>query len=174
MVDVKTESEIKQSNVGQSYVISINKEGEWFYNGAEIIHPKVLRIFNDALARDGSGVFYMTVEGDYATVVVEDAPFVVRRISPVTEGDDVIGFVGKLSDDTYEPIDLRTVEIDENNVPYCAVKRGEEKKRGRLTARFSTTAYYALAEYIDYDEAGDSYYIMLKSKRFDIPYSGGD
>jgi hypothetical protein len=173
MAEGKTEPGTGHSQVGQNYIISINKEGEWFYNGAEIIHPKVLRIFNDALSIDESGVFYMTVEGDYATVVVEDAPFVIKRVSPVFDGDDVIGFVGKLSDDTYEPIDLRTVEIDENNVPYCAVKRGEEK-RGRLTARFSSTAYYAFAEYIDYDEANDSYFIMLKSRRFDIPYFGGD
>ncbi|MBN1573762.1 MAG: DUF1285 domain-containing protein [Deltaproteobacteria bacterium] len=173
MTEGKMDSDIEKSYVEQNYVISINKEGEWFYNGAEIIHPKVLRIFNDALARDENGVYYLTVEGDYATVVVEDAPFVVKRISPVFDGDDVTGFVGKLSDDTYEPIDLRTVEIDERNVPYCAVKRGEEK-RGRLTARFSTIAYYTLASYIDYDEAGDSYFIILKSKRFDIPYFGGD
>lgn len=159
--------------VGQNYVIIINKEGEWFYNGAKIIHPKILRIFNDGLTKDKQGVYYLKVEGDCAEVIVEDAPFVVTRVTPAFDGDDLIGFVGHLSDETVEVLDLATIEINERNIPYCMVKRDEEKKRGRLTARFSTTAYYSLANYIEYDEKGDSYFIMVKSRRYDIPYSGG-
>ena len=154
----------------QDYTIHINKKGEWFYNGAEIVHPKILRLFNDGIRRDSDGAYSLIVEGDCAKVVVEDAPFVITNLTPDFDGDDLVGFVGHISDDTREAIDLMTVEINEDNVPYCVVKTDEEKKRGRLPARFSTTAYYALANYIQYDEDEDSYFIRLKSKRFDIPY----
>lgn len=159
--------------VGQNYVIIINKEGEWFYNGAKIIHPKILRIFNDGLTRDSKGIYYLKVEGDCAEVIVEDAPYVVKKITPALDGDDLVGFVAHLSDETVEVLDLNTVEIDERNVPYCTVKRDEEKERGRLTARFTTTAYYVFANYIEHDEEEDSYFITVKSRRYDIPYSGG-
>ncbi len=154
----------------RDYIIYINKKGEWFYNGAEIVHPKILRIFNDGIRRDKDGAYSLIVEGDCAKVVVEDAPFVVANLTATFDGDNLVGFVGHLSDNTRETIDLMTVEIDENNVPYCMVKIDEEKIRGKLSARFSTTAYYALANYIQYDEDRGSYFIELKSKRFDIPY----
>ncbi len=157
-----------KTDIQKPYVISISREGEWFYNDRKIIHPTVLRIFNDGLSRAEDGRYYLEVEGDIAEVVVEDAPFVVKGVMPAIDGGELCGFVVSLSDDTEDILNLDTLKINEKNVPYCLVK-GE---RGGLTAKFSSKAYYMLSDYIEHDENQDSYYIEIKSKKHQIHYDG--
>ena len=154
-----------KTDIQKPYVISINKEGEWFYNDRKIIHPTVLRIFNDGLSRAGDGRYYLEVDGDVAEVVVEDAPFVVKRVMPAIDEGKLCGFVISLSDDTEDILNLDTLKINDKNVPYCLVKGG-------LLAKFSSKAYYMLSEYIEHDEHQDSYYIKIKSKKNQIHYDG--
>jgi hypothetical protein len=149
----------------QNYVLSIDKEGRWFYNGREITHPAVLRIFNDGLFLGTDGCHYLRVEDDLAVVEVADAPFVVTRVTPAHEEGPAAGFRIRLSDKTDEMLDLTTLEIDEKNVPYCTVKKG-------MRARFASRAYYMLAEHIGYDEKNDAYYVRVGEKRYQIPYRG--
>lgn len=157
------------------YTISIDKDGLWYYNGRQIIHPTVLRMFNDGLSRVDDGTYILEVEGDRAAVEVEDAPIVVRGVMPVMDRDDgLVGFILALSDDTKEALDPETLRINEKNIPYCEVKReGLNSPRG-LPARFATKAYYALAEYIRHDEDEDIYFIETVRKRFTISYQGAD
>jgi hypothetical protein len=149
----------------QDYVISIDREGRWFYNGSEIIHPAVLRIFNDGLFLADDGSYYLRVEDDLAVIEVKDAPFVVTRVRPMEKGGSIIGFIIGLSDETEGMLDFETLEIDEKNVPYCTVKKG-------MRARFTSRAYYMLAEHIQYDEKGDAYYIRIGKKNYPIAYRG--
>ncbi len=151
--------------IAQDYVIRIDREGRWFYNGRQIIHPAVLRLFNDGLFLDRDRNHYLRIEDEIARIEVEDAPFVVRRISPIEEAGVLTGFTVGLSDETEETLDLETLEIDRHNVPYCRVKRG-------LLARFSSPAYYTLAEYIQYDEGKDSYFVRLGGLPRPIVYNG--
>jgi len=157
------------------YTISIDRDGLWLYNGRQIIHPTVLRLFNDGLTRHEDGTYVLEVEGDRANVEVEDAPIVVRGVMPVSDQDDgLVGFILALSDETKEALDLETLCINEKNVPYCMVKReGLNAPRG-LLARFASKAYYTLAEYIRHDEDDDIYFIETVRKRFTIPYRGDD
>ena len=157
------------------YTISINKEGLWYYNGRQIIHPTVLRLFNDGLSRRDDGMYVLEVDGDRTTVEVEDAPIVVRGVMPVMDqDDDLVGFILALSDDTKEALDPETLNINEKNIPYCMVKReGLNAPRG-LPARFASKAYYSLAEHIRHDEDDDIYFIETVRKRFTIHYQGAD
>jgi len=157
------------------YTITIDRDGLWYYNGRQIIHPTVLRLFNDGLSRSDDGTYVIEVEGDRAPVEVEDAPIVVKSVMPVTDSDDgLLGFILALSDDTKEAMNPETLSINEKNVPYCMVKReGINAPRG-LPARFTSKAYYALAEYIEHDEDEDAYFIETVRKRFTIPYQGAD
>jgi hypothetical protein len=149
----------------QDYVIRIDRDGRWFYNGREIIHPAVLRVFNDGLFLGEDNNHYLRVEDDVARIEVEDTPFVVRRVEPVEQEGVLTGFTAALSDDTQEPLDLDTLEINRRNVPYCRVKRG-------LKARFTSQAYYMLAEYIQYDEARDAYFIRVDGRIRPVVYHG--
>ena len=151
--------------ITQGYVIRIDREGRWFYNGREIIHPAVLRVFNDGLFLGEDNNHYLRVQDDIALIEVEDTPFVVRRIRPIEQGGALTGFVVGLSDETEEALDLDSLEIDRRNIPYCRVKRG-------LRARFTSQAYYMLAEYIQYDEGRDAYFIRIGGMPRPIVYHG--
>ena len=157
------------------YTISINKEGLWYYNGRQIIHPTVLRLFNDGLSRHDDGTYHLEVEGDHAVVEVEDAPIVVRGVMPVRDEDDgLMGFILSLSDETKEALKPETLFINEQNIPYCTVKHEGLNTPNGLPARFASKAYYALAEYIRHDEDEDIYFIQTVRKRFTIPYRGAE
>ncbi len=150
----------------QQYVIRIDREGRWFYNGRQIIHPSVLKVFNDGLFLGEDNNHYLRVEDDIACIEVEDTPFVVRSIRPIEqEGGTPIGFLIGLSDETEETLDLDTLEINQHNIPYCRIRKG-------MGARFTSQAYYMLAEYIEYDERRDAYFIRSGGTVHFIVYHG--
>jgi uncharacterized protein len=149
----------------QQYVIRIDREGRWFYNGRQIIHPGVLKVFNDGLFLGDDNNHYLKVEDDIARIEVEDTPFIARRIRPIEHGGGLTGFLIGLSDETEEPLDLVTLEINRKNIPYCRTRRG-------MAARFTSQAYYMLAEYIQYDEKRDVYFIRSGGAIHDIVYHG--
>ena len=59
----------------------IDKEGKWFQNGLEIIHPGVKRQFSDALERTSDGGYRIRLGREICDVQVEDTPLVVSRIN---------------------------------------------------------------------------------------------
>jgi hypothetical protein len=149
----------------QQYIIKRDREGRWFYNERQIIHPEVLRVFNDGLFLGDDNIHYLRVENDIARIEVEDTPFVVRRATAVEEHGAVLGFLIGLSDGTEERLDPDTLEINRDNIPYCRV-------RGGMSARFTSQAYYMLAEYIEYDERDDAYFIRSGGTVHPIVYNG--
>jgi hypothetical protein len=149
----------------QQYVIRIDRDGRWFYNGRQIIHPNVLKVFNDGLFLGEDNNHYLSVEDDIARIEVEDTPFVVRKIRPIEEAGTLSGFLIGLSDETEETLDLETLEINRKNIPYCRVRRG-------MSARFTSQAYYMLAEHIEYDERRDTYFIRSGGRAHFVVYHG--
>ncbi len=149
----------------QDYVIRIDREGHWFYNGSQIIHPNVLKVFNDGLFLGEDNNHYLRVDDDIAHIEVEDTPFVVRRVGPIERERELAGFTIGLSDGTEETLDLGSLEINRNNIPYCRVRKG-------MRARFTSQAYYMLAEYIEYDERDDSYFVHSGGTTHTIIYQG--
>jgi uncharacterized protein len=140
----------------------IDKEGRWFQNGAEIIHPKIYRQFNEMLEKTPDGGYQVRSGREICRVEVEDAPFVVLRI--MEDHDDCPSL--ELNDGTIEPLDPDRFWIGDENVPYVAVKGGT------FHARFSRPAYYQAARYIVQDEADRGYYLVIRGKRTPLQLRG--
>jgi uncharacterized protein len=131
----------------------IDKDGRWFQNGAEIIHPHVYAYFNSVLERTDDGEYRVRIGREQCRVEVEDAPFVVTAV--LSHNED--GVFIRLNDGTEEPFDPRHFWVGAANVPYCEVKQG------RFFARFSRPAYYRIAEHIVNE--GDRFYFTLGGER---------
>jgi len=144
-------------------LLRIDKEGRWFYQDEEITHRKTYLLFNRNLSRDGAGGYVLCIGREQCAVEVEDAPFVVKTIDflpSIGQELKVIWLI--LNDETREPLDLETLRIGPDNVPYCRVRGGE------FEARFSRSAYQLLAPLIQYDEARESYSITLDGKKQEL------
>lgn len=127
----------------------IDKDGRWFQNGAEIIHPEIYRQFNQMLEKLPDGGYQVRLGQEVCRVEVEDAPFVIVRAS--MDGDGRIALV--LNDGTVEILNAEEFWIGKDNVPYCRVKNGE------FRARFSRPAYYQISEHM---VAGDEGQFFLE------------
>ncbi|MBM4328899.1 MAG: DUF1285 domain-containing protein [Deltaproteobacteria bacterium] len=138
--------------------LSIDKDGRWFQNGAEIVHPEIYSHFCRALEKTSDGEYRVRIEKEICRVHVEDAPFVVVGISLDPGGELII----HLNDGSEEPLDPNKIWIGRDNVPYSKVKKGA------FHARFSRPAYYRLAERIVEDKSGRSYSLELKGRRYPI------
>jgi len=133
--------------------IKIDKEGNWFYNGAQIINKNVLLLFCGSLENDVSGGYLLRVDKETSPVIVENTPFVV--VDVVKDG----GFIKiQLNDETIETLDPESFFIDRNSVPYCRVKKGQ------FPARFLRKAYYRIAEYFEQDE-NEKFFVRLPNKK---------
>jgi hypothetical protein len=140
----------------------IDKDGRWFQNGAEIIHPEIYRYFCRSLEKTPEGGFQIRCDREVCRVEVEDAPFVVVRV----RGDDRIGLSVELNDGTREPFLPEHFWISAGSVPYIEVKGGA------FHARFSRPAYYQLAEYIVTDAEEQTFSFLLDGKRTPIRVLG--
>ncbi len=133
--------------------IKIDKEGNWFYNGAQIINRNILALFCNGLENDNNGGYLLRVDKEICPVIVENTPFVV--VDVVKDG----GFIKiQLNDETIETLDPESFFIDRNSVPYCRVKKGQ------FPARFLRKAYYRIAEYFEQDE-NEKFFVRLPNKK---------
>jgi len=155
---------MKSDNSGEVFDASpylklvIDKDGRWFQNGAEIIHPEIYRLFNQLLEKAPGGGYLVRMGQEICKVEVEDAPFVVRRLIE----DDHDQFLLELNDGTQERFDPKSFWIGGQNIPYSRVKNGV------FHARFSRPAYYQLARYIVTDENEKEFFLLLDGKRVPI------
>ena len=136
----------------------IDKEGRWFQNGAEIVHGEIYRQFCAMLEHSPDGGYQVRMGREVCRVEVEDAPFVVLR---VTELDSQRVSI-LLNDGTTEPFDPERFWIGADNVPYCTVKNGE------FPARFSRPAYYQIARHIQPGEKRNEFFLVLGDKRLKV------
>ncbi|MEA3471269.1 MAG: DUF1285 domain-containing protein [Thermodesulfobacteriota bacterium] len=145
------------------FSIKIDKEGVWYYNGAEMFRKDIVNLFYEGLKRDESGQYRIELENDWCFIEVEDVPFVVKAVSKSGskgEGSETIEIF--LNDGSSEELDLSSIRAGKDNVLYCTVKKGE------FDARFSRAAYYQIADYIDHDEGKDAFYIPLNRQVYYI------
>jgi hypothetical protein len=136
--------------------IKIDKEGNWFYNGAQIINRKILSLFCDGLENDNNGGYLLRVDSETSPVIVENTPFVVVD---AVKNEDVLKI--QLNDESMETFNVESFFIDRNSVPYCRVKKG------KFPARFLRKAYYRIAEYFEQDE-DERFFVTLGKERFYI------
>jgi uncharacterized protein len=136
----------------------IDKEGRWFQNGVEIVHPLIYKQFNLMLEKSGDREYLVRLGREICRVTVEDAPFVVQRVSEQDEGMLAL----ELNDGTIEPFSPEDFWIGDENVPYVEVKQGA------FHARFTRPAYYQIARYITWDDAEDRFCFTVGNSRMPV------
>ena len=140
--------------------IWVDKDGVWYYNGAEMFRKEIVNLFYENLRRDDNGRYIIDMANDRCYIEVEDAPFVVKTVyrrSNNGESDRIELLLNNLELDLLDPNSLR---IGDGNVLYCSVKDGA------FEARFSRASYYQIAEFAEYDHEMDSYYIFLNNQKY--------
>jgi len=137
----------------------IDKEGNWHHEGVEVTHEGVHLYLYSLLQRDEEGNYYLETEGQRWPVEVEDVPFVVVGLTEVTSDQGDKELIIRLNDGTEERLEIESLLIKHDNVPYCRVKQG------RFEARFNRNSYFTLAHYLQYDPDTDSFYLEYGGKR---------
>ena len=133
--------------------IFIDREGQWYYCGAEMHKREIVQLFYQNMSMDADGRYIVDWGGERCVLEVEDTAYVVRR---VREED---GFLLHLSDDSVEELAPETLWVGEGNVLYCRVK-------GAFPARFTRPAYYQLAAHVE--EKGGAFFLDAAGKKYEI------
>ena len=134
------------------YRFLIDKRGNWFQDGIKIQHRITYLYNNKLLRRDDEGRYYLDEGSGKLYIKVEDTPFVVKMVDK--RGED---FYIILNDETHEKLDLNTLSINEENVPYAKIKNGE------FEARFTRPAYYEFMKYLK--KQNENYYITSNGQK---------
>jgi hypothetical protein len=116
-----------------SGTIRFGKDGRWYCDAEPITNPAICRLYARSMTIDPDGTARLEFGEDRAVVVVEDTPWVVRRV----DGTPASGYRVTLNDDSVEPLDVGTLRVGDDNVLYCRVK-------GSAEARLLRPAYYQL------------------------------
>ena len=143
----------------------IDREGAWRHEGQEVTHPGVVENLYANLRVEGE-THYLQVGPVRIPVEVDDAPFVVTRVEPVTDsatGGEWLRV--HLSDGSSERLDLDSVWIGAREAPYCRVKGG------RFVARLSVAAWLQLAPLVEEDPEGRSV-LRVGARRVPLPRRG--
>jgi len=138
-------------------LIKIDKNGVWFYNGMEMFRKDIVKLFCDHLKRDESGKYIIELGDDRCLIEVEDVPYVVKAVYKKDKYIEIL-----LNDSTTEKLDPSTLRVGMENILYCSVRNG------KFEARFSRAAYYQIAEFIEYKDDNNSFYIPLNKRNYYI------
>lgn len=141
-------------------LISIDKEGRWFYKGVEMIRRDFIRLFYENMEAGPDGRCIITLAGDRCYVEVEDTPFVVWRTEAEPDDSGFLRFFLYLSDDSQEELNPETLHLGKNNVLYCRVRNRA------FPARFNRSAYYQLAEHIE--EKDGEFFLPVNGRHYPI------
>lgn len=142
--------------------IRIDKDGTWYYQGAEMFRKDILALFFEALGYDGQNGYYVEMRGVRNYIDVDDTPFVVNSVTVEKPGQLIEDISIVLNDDSSESLDLASLRVGPGNVLYCCVKNGT------FDARFSRPAYYQLARHVEHRVEGDEFFIATGHGRFRI------
>lgn len=129
--------------------IVIDNRGNWFQDGIEIKHRLTYLYNNKLLDRDQEGRYFLDDGSCRMYVRVEDTPFVVKMVRKKNRS-----FYITLNDETEEKLDLNTLWINEDNIPYTKVKNG------KFEARFTRAAYYEFMKHVL--QEGGNFYIEIE------------
>ena len=134
--------------------IRIDRDGLWYYQGAQMFRKDILQLFFENLKRDEQGRFLVEYQGDKCLIEVEDTPIVVETVERNSDSIEIF-----LSDFSSEILNPATLHMNAANVLYCSIKDG------LFEARFLRAAYYQLAEFIEHDESENRYFIVLNGEK---------
>jgi hypothetical protein len=125
--------------------IRVDREGRFWHEGERVDHEGLARGFAQWISWDRTHARHVLRNAmDWCWVHVDDAPLVVWAASVRDDGEVTL----TLSDGTREPLDVGSLRIDRDDVPYCDVRGGT------LEARFLPAAAFALLERAEPDGEG--------------------
>jgi len=143
--------------------IRVDKTGVWYYNGAEMFREDIVNLFYENLSRDAAGRYIIEMAHDRCYIEVEDTPYVVKAVYKSDSGEnnnETIKIL--LNNSDLEELDPTNLWIGKDNILYCCVKNN------KFDARFSRAGYYQIANWINYNEEKDLYYISLNNRIYHI------
>jgi len=138
--------------------ISFGRDGWWYANDERIHNRRINILFSQHLRKTPAGTYEIAIGWDKVAVEIDDAPYVVTRVS----GDAEQGLTLRLNDESEELLDPETLSIGQENVLYCRVKDREH------TARFSRPAYYQLAAHVEEDASTGTFLLRLEDAAYAI------
>ena len=143
--------------------IRIDKEGVWYYKGNEIFRDEIVKYFYQNLKKDEAGRYLIELDDECCFLEVEDTPFIVRAVYRCTAEEDNEECIHLLlSDQSIEKLNPDSLWAGKDNVLYCSIKNNG------FVARFSRASYYQIADFIEYDDCDDEFYISLNGRHFSI------
>ena len=143
--------------------IRIDRNGVWYFQGAEIIRRDILEMFYSTMEMDELGRYVLRMGKEVCVLEVEDTPWIVKGIDFIPGSEEnPPAFQIRLSDNSTENLNLDELWMNEENVFYCKVKGG------KFIARFSRNAYYEFSKYIQFDEERHQYYVAINEKDYEI------
>jgi len=141
--------------------ITVDEEGNWFYQGNPIIREDILQLFYEHLKVTPGNGYFIEWQGKLNSIDVADTPFVITRVDwdETPQGINNLWITLKHLPEK-EILDPSTLFINDQNVLYCKIRNG------LFTARFSRPAYYQIAQLIE--EENGAFVIKVGSKKFSI------
>lgn len=114
--------------------IRLDAEGRFWHDGELVQHPAIAQAWHQGLERSPDGRYLIRFGRDWAYLLVEDAPFVVRRALPTTNHVSLL-----LSNGREEPLVPESLGLSGEGILYCRVM-------GDHRARFSRQAQADLGD----------------------------
>ncbi|MCK5680597.1 DUF1285 domain-containing protein [bacterium] len=147
--------------------ISINALGEWWYDGAKIIHPEVLKLFKNSLTIDSiGGEYFIDYQGKRVPVKVARTPYFIRDVALETDQvGNLIGVMLEVDDGSQELLDPESLTLDDEGVLKVKIKAGQ------FAARCLSAAHFRIAELLEEDSEGN-FFIEINHSRFNLNEKG--
>lgn len=119
--------------------LSIDRDGQWFYQNSPIRRIELVRLFASVLSRDADGQHWMTTPIEHGTVRVADVAFTGVGLTVSGTGKDRVVQVRTNLDETVtlgpnHPLRVVERDVDGNPALYVPVRRGLEARLNRPTA----------------------------------------
>ena len=141
--------------------ITIDQEGNWFYQGQPIIRENILELFYDNLKFEAdSRAFVIQWQGRRYRLQVNDSPYVITRVDRREEGGTATIELTLKHRARRETLDPATLTVGAHHVLYCRTQDG------RMPTRFSRPAYYQLAQWINQDPESQEFFLELNGVRY--------
>lgn len=141
--------------------IFIDKNGDWYSNGAKVIHEKIFKLFNESLKRGADGGFFLQIGAQTCPVRVENTPFVVRGVyfENEADGNDIVWLI--LNDGRTDRLDPATLKLIGNEELRCMALNG-------FDAAFSPTAMSQLSPFLERDNDSGDYVLILNNIKYSL------
>ena len=142
--------------------VFIDKDGRFFYEGAEVEDPQFLLTIERYLEKTPEGKYVAKFKGQDCHFDVEDAPYIVQDLALHKDHEGRLNQVDLIFAGGYtEILDPLTLYVAPSNVLYCQVRKG------KFLARFTRKSYFHLAPFIQENE-NHQYYVEINHHKYRI------